>query len=103
MHWSAAAAAPFKKKRTKKNRVGPVDPPGTGPFETDRVRFGSKTENLFTRFGPARYNLKRVGPVPSKLGPARPVPTPSGQHLLLQQVNVNQSTIVEGSSNLFTK
>ncbi|KAM1856942.1 hypothetical protein ACFX14_007110 [Malus domestica] len=65
----------------KKNYViGTVYPPRTVTFETGRVRSGSKTLKLSTRPGPPRYILKRVGPVPSNLSPARPVPSPSWNH-----------------------
>ncbi|CAN6697677.1 unnamed protein product [Malus baccata var. baccata] len=71
MHLAKAKSAKQHCSRNlkKKKRVGPVDPPRIGPFETGRVRSGSKTQNLSTRSGPPRYCLKRVRSGSFKIGP----------------------------------
>ncbi|KAM1352931.1 hypothetical protein ACFX2H_032470 [Malus domestica] len=48
------------KLQKKRKRVGPVDPPQIGPFEIDRVRSGSKTQNPSTRPVSSRYCLKQL-------------------------------------------
>lgn len=62
--------------RLEKKKIGPVDPAWIGPFQTDRVRFGSKIWNSITRPDPARCIFMRVrsGPAKFEPGPARAHP-----------------------------